>query len=270
MLSLLDGHGRALACMMPPTENRAGLHLAQARHVLDERLCVAQAGVIVQAKLRNQYALLKRLNRRRALPGVSAACEAIKRLWYVDHLTKLDDLRGREGDAAQRYWVALGLCLDHGFGIKDRRVEIANPVLAVLDWLSHMITRDMAAAICEAGLHPGFGFLHATGDRREALAYDLVEVFRAPLCEGLAVYLFNNRMLARDDFTQVAGRARVSGAAARRVVVAYEQWLARPIRNPRDARMTSWRMLIRDEARAFAASLGKYDAPAFVPYRMDW
>jgi CRISPR-associated protein Cas1 len=268
MLSLIDGDGRALASMMPPDEDRAGLHLDQARLVLNEVSRRSRAAVLVTAKLRNQYALLKRLNRRRKRPEVEAACARIKRLCVVPAHFSLDEIRGREGEAAGRYWPALGLCMDHGFALRSRREEPANPVNAVLDWLSHLLTRDMAAATVRAGLHPGFGMLHASADRREALAYDLVEVFRAPLAEGLAVYLFNNRMLTRDDFVLRADAARLAGDAARRVLIAYESWIARPIRYPRDGRMTSWRMLIQDEARAFAASLRS--GAAFVPYRMDW
>ena len=273
MLCLLDGAGRALASLMPPVDDHAGLHLAQARQVLEPEARTAMAAVLVAGKLRNQHALLKRLNRRRKLPQVEAACERIKRLWPIAPLMTLDQIRGREGEAGERYWRALGLCLDHGFGIKTRREDPANPVNAVLNWLSHLLTRDMAAAITHAGLHPGFGLLHASGDRRDALAYDLVEAFRAPLCEGLTAYLFNNRMLRAGDFMQRDGQARLAGDSGRRVLTAYEAWLARPIRNPRDGRMTSWRMLMQDEARAFAAALrasAGQSKRAFTPYRMDW
>lgn len=270
-LSLLDGRGRAQAMLVPPQDDRGGLHLAQARQSLDPAAALAQARDLVEAKLRNQHALLKRLNRRRKRSDVAETCTMLRRLCHVEVLRTIDDLRGREGDATDRYWRALGKCLEHGFGLGNRRSAPDNPVVAVLDWLSHLLTRDVAAAVVRAGLHPGFGTLHASGDRREALAYDLIEPFRAPLADGLAVYLFNNRIVRSADFVDGGAGLRLSGGAARQVLSAYENWIARPIRNPRDGRMTSWRMLLLDQAQAYAAALRQGDSSnAFVPYRMDW
>jgi CRISP-associated protein Cas1 len=298
-LTLLDGYGRALATMVPPIDDRADLHLAQARFVLDTNLCLKIAGLLVEGKLRNQYALLKRLNRRRKLGAVETVCEQIKLNWHPGRAKTLDQLRGYEGEATKHYWRGLGLCLEHGFGLTQRREDGANPVNATLNWLSHLLTREMAAAVARAGLHPGFGMLHASHDRRDALAFDLVEPFRAPIAEGLMVNLINNRILRHDDFVEVSGVSRLTAAATREVLSAYEAWIARPVRNPRTGTDTTWRGLMLDEARAFAAGLrsasssssssasasgrdaetviadtpragrGRPDFP-YAPYRMDW
>jgi CRISPR-associated protein Cas1 len=68
-----------------------------------------------------------------------------------------------------------------------------------------MLTRDIAALAARSGLHPGFGFLHEPREDGDALAYDMTEVFRAPLAEGLALLVLNNGTFRQDMFA--LGRA---------------------------------------------------------------
>ena len=124
-----------------------------------------------------------------------------------------------------------------------RNSEAANPVAAVLNFTAHFLTRDVRAAVLRAGLHPGFGFLHAMDDDKEPCVYDVVEAFRAPLAEGLTVYLFNNRILNQADFKIENGMARILPSAQLKTVKAYEAWLARPVVNPATKAKTTWRSL---------------------------
>jgi len=108
-----------------------------------------------------------------------------------------------------------------------------------------------------------------TADYRDACAYDLVEAFRAPLAEGLTVYLFNNRILRADDFHPLDdGEVRLTAAGSRKLVRGYEDWLARPIENPRNRQFTTWRGLLLAEARGLAEALET--GTAFAPYRLDY
>lgn len=274
-LAIVNGLGAAQAMLLPASSDRGGLHLAQARVVLDQVATLGLARRLVGGKLRNGHALLKRLNRRRKLPEVETACERMKYLRdRAGRAISLDAARGFEGEGTKQYWQALSLCLEGEFALPQRRGNPDNPVVAVLNFTASLLTRDMTAAVLRAGLHPGFGALHVSADRRDACAYDLIEAFRAPLAEGLAVYLFNNRILMADDFSAATaedGKARtvrLAGSAARRLVIEYERWLARPIRNPRTGTTTSWRGLLLAEARAFAAALRQ--GADFVPYGLDF
>lgn len=266
--SLVNGLGAAQAVLLPALSDYAGLHLAQARLMLLPERALAQVRLLVAGKLRNGHALLKRLNRRRKFDQVENMCLAIKRLRARAGVAiSVDQARGFEGEGAKLFYAGLSLCFEHGFALPRRRDDPGNPVTGVLNYTASLLTRDMMAAVLRAGLHPGFGVLHAGADYRDACVWDLIEAFRAPLAEGLTVYLFNNRVLGDDDFTNNDGVARLTGTASRRLVETYEAWLARPIKNPRTGQHTTWRGLLLLEARAFASALR--DGALFTPYAMD-
>jgi CRISP-associated protein Cas1 len=224
--------------------------------------------LLVAGKLRNSHALLKRLNRRRKDEKVEAVCDTLKRMRArVGAVATIDQARGYEGEGAKLYYTAISASLEHGFALPRRRDDPANPVTGVLNYTASLLTRDMMAAVLRAGLHPGFGVLHAGADYRDACAWDLIEAFRAPLSEGLTVYLFNNRIIGKDDYLITDGTARLTGAASRRLVETYESWMARPIKNPRTGHFTTWRGLLLLETRSFAAAMRNGDL--FTPYAMD-
>jgi CRISPR-associated protein Cas1 len=273
-VALLNEAGLPQSVLLPTLTGDAALHMAQARLALDPSRAEGLAALLVAGKLRNGHALLKRLNRRRADPEVEAACTTLHYGWRkLEASRPAVDARAVEAEAARAYWPALSACLEHGFALSSRRAtEGASPVNAVLDYTASLLTRDMRAAVLRARLHPGFGVLHATGDGRDACVYDLVEPFRAPLAEGLTVYLLNNRILRAADFVVEPPRSarshgvRLLPAASRKLVQGYETWVARPILDPTTGRRTTWRSLLLTEARRFAR-LAENGTP-WTPYRM--
>ena len=273
-VALLNEAGLPQSVLMPAMRDDAALHLAQARLALDPARATPFAALLCSGRIRNAQALLKRLNRRRALPEVEAACDALKSAWLrIEAARGLDQVRAIEAEAARKYWPALAACLEHGFALPSRRDPgRATPVNAVLDYTASLLTRDMRAAVLRARLHPGFGVLHATGDGRDACVYDLIEPFRAPLAEGLTVYLFNNRILRTGDFTQDPDPRpghhgiRLLPGAGRKVVQGWESWVARAILDPATGERTTWRRLMLLEAQRFGRAA--QDDQAHTPYRM--
>jgi CRISPR-associated protein Cas1 len=270
-VTLLDGAFRPQSVLLPAIRGDAGLHLAQSRLALDPALQGPQAGAFAGGRIRGMHALLKRLNRRRNLPDVDAAGDRLKRGWRkAEMFADLAVAREAEAEMARLYWPLLAQCLEHGFSLARRRPDTASrePFNLVLDFTAHLLTRDMQAAVLRARLHPGFGVLHASGDRRDACVYDLIEAFRAPLAESLAVELINNRYLSNDDFAPAEEGLRMGAAAARKVVQLHEARLARAVLNPRAGRRTSWRNLLLAEARAYARAAERGEI--FKPYTPDW
>lgn len=271
-VTLLNEAGLPQAVLMPAIRDDAGLHLAQARLALDPALGAGVARLLVGARIRNAQALLRRLNHRRGDATIAAACDAMRGDWRkAEAAANLQAVRDVEAQAARHYWPALGLCLDHGFQLNTRRgVDTATPFNAILDFTASLLTRDMRAAVLRARLHPGFGVLHVSGDRRDACVYDLIEAFRAPLAEGLAVYLVNNRILRAEDFLHdpaAPGHGiRLLPASARKLVQGYESWLARSIQDPRTGRSSTWRGLLLIEARRYARAAEAVGG--FLPYLM--
>ena len=267
----LDGRGQPEAVLWPAVGPDASLHMAQAQIALDPIASLAHVRVLVAGRLRNEQALLKRLNQRTKDEGVQVACDqlhAIRR--RAELAASIDVARGYEGEGASVYWPALGRCLKHDWRFTERirDDDKKDEVNAVLDWTASLLARDVRAAVLRAGLHPGFGVLHVPNDRRDACVFDLIEEFRAPLSEGFTVYLFNNRNLTRDDFTDREGEKRVTSSGGQKLIREYERWLGREITNPRTKRRTTWRGLILLQARALARAAR--EQTMYAPYELDY
>jgi len=271
-LALVNGWGETVARLEPAgATRRADLQLDQARHVLDAGLRVGLARRLVDGRIRNQRALLRRLNRRRKDPAVDKAVlvlnKAIRKLPVAGDVPTL---MGHEGEAAAAYWPALGLTLEGDWRLdRRRRRPPPDPVNLALSFLASLLARDVGAFVARHGLHPGFGVLHESRDGVPACVSDLIEAFRAPLVEGLVVYLLNNRILKRDMFQQHDdGTCRVLPDGRKALVRGYEGWLDRPVRNPATGRRAVWRGVIDSQVGAFAAHVrGDGD---YRPYIMDY
>jgi len=124
---------------------------------------------------------------------------------------KLDDVRGIEGDIAQRYFEQL----DHLI-LEDKEEFFMNgrnrrPPLdkfnALLSFFYTLLVHECRAALESVGLDPAVGFLHRDRPGRPSLALDLMEEFRAYLGDRMALSVINRKQVCRDDFVVNANRA---------------------------------------------------------------
>ncbi|MEZ5847260.1 MAG: CRISPR-associated endonuclease Cas1 [Geminicoccaceae bacterium] len=271
-VAFLDGHGATLGTLEPAPQARAAVHLAQARTLLDPEARLDLARLLVEGRLHNQRVLLRRLNRRRKLPEVARPAHDIGRLLRL--LPKQPDiagLMGVEGRAGALYWPALGCCLEHGWKLTHRKRQPPdNAVNLAISWLATMLSRDAAAIAARLGMHTGMGVLHAVQDGRHSLALDIIEEFRAPLVEGLAVYLFNNRILKDDMFSPHGDHGvRISSPGVKALIRGYEAWLDRAIENPATGTKMRWRRLVEHQLLAFRRHCESGGEERYKPYLMD-
>lgn len=270
-VAYLDGWGRTLGTLAPPPPDKAGYHLAQAALVLDPVKRLELARLIVAGRVRNQRALLRRLNRKRREPMIDAKARALGQvLRRLARAATVDELMGHEGEAAHHYWQALARTVDPAWGFDGRnRRPPRDPLNAVISLTSSILYRDLLHLLQRHGLHPGFGALHGSLDGHQGTASDLVEEFRAPLCEGLAVYLANNRMLSGEMFDHDEEGGCLANQEGRRVIVpGLEDWLDRPVRSPRGGLRVKWRGLLEEQVLAYRRhALGE---ETYQPYLMDY
>ncbi len=271
MIAFVTGHGETNGWLAPALAPRAARQLMQARHVADQALRLALARAYVEGRVRNQRALLRRLNRERQdamiLRALTDLNGVIRRIPHVDSLAAL---LGHEGQATALYWPALGRTLQHGFQLKTReREEVRDPVNILLNITASLLARDVGVAVARAALHPGFGCLHATEDYRDSAVLDLMEEFRAPLAESVVVQAINSRAVGHDAFEpRPDGGVRLKSGAYGAMVRVYERAVAREVASRRDGRRRSWRGIMLDQALALAAHVegrGRY-----APYVIDY
>ena len=271
-IAFLNGQGETLGWLAPSgTADRAQLQLAQARTVLDPESATTLARTLVAGRLHNQRAQLHRLNRAAKDPEVILAAKTLSRtLRKLPDATDIDSLRGHEGAAGAIYWPALGRLAAEATQPFRRSRPAADPLNATINYLAALLARDIRAAVQRCGLHPGFGVLHAVADRNEACIWDLIEAFRAPLSEGLAVTLFNQSRLKTAMFAASSDDGVRIGADARKAIIhGYEQAAGRLVTSPHSGRRRTWRVLMQEEASAFARHCRTRGAETFQPYRLD-
>lgn len=269
-VAFVNGHGETLGTLSGPLPPRSRRHLAQARHILDPGLRLACAKLFVLARLRNQRALLRRLNQRRGLELVDQICsQFVRPLRAVEHTPSQEALMGHEGEATARFWRAWSALLLHGWSLdKRRRRPARDPVNIALNCAASLLERDARNVILAAGLHPGLGMLHSVDDGRDALVYDFMEIFRVSLVESVVLEAFNTRMLRPEHFEPLAEGQRMTNSGFAAIVRAYEERACGLVASTREPRRVTWRRLMLEQAQGFAAHLeeGRSFEPHVISY----
>lgn len=271
-VSLVDGFGQTRGIVLRGDGKRAGIQLAQAAAVLDDGMRTALARRIAEARIRNQRTQLFRLNREPGQTGVRSVLDEMGRhLRKLETATCVEELRGIEGAATAAYWPALAaLAQDPPEAPFKRTRPARDPFNAAINYLTGILERDVRAAILAAGLHPGFAFLHGSRDRHDGFVYDLMEPFRAPLTEGLAVYLLNARRLRPEMFgADGSGMALITAEGRRALVVGYETAVARRVNRPDGAGKLAWRPMMLQQAHALRSAVVDAAPDGFLPYLME-
>lgn len=235
-LSFLDPNGRFLARVEGPRSGNVLLRRAQHRWADDRARSLPIARAIVAAKAANQRSVLKRALRDHGerLAGVPA--ERLDRT--ADNLAgvarralvcdDLDVLRGIEGEAAAAYFAVFNhlILVDDdtfAFSTRSRRPPL-DRTNALLSFLYAMLGHDCRAALEAHGLDPQVGFLHADRPGRPGLALDLMEEFRPAIADRLALSLVNRQQIKAEDFlVEAAGGVRLTDAARKQVLVAWQE-----------------------------------------------
>lgn len=272
----LSRSGRFRARLEGPLSGNILLRQAQHRAADDPPTALRLARASVAGKLRNSRQTLLRGARETADPGErDMLAQAARRLG--NQLRKLplaengDTLRGYEGDAASVYFGALPLLIkpslrgDFPFDGRNRRPP-RDRVNALLSFLYALVLADCRAAQETVGLDPQLGFLHAVRPGRPALALDLLEEFRAPLADRLAVTLINRGQIRAGDFEVSEGGAVLLNDASRKTVItAYQSRKQDTLRHPLLDSEAPVGLLAHIQARLLARHL-RGDIADYIPF----
>ncbi len=229
-VTFLSEHGRFIARVDGPVSGNVLLRVAQMKAAGETEHARQIAYGFVAGKILNARAILQRRLRDH---GTDAACEhAVRRMQnLVEDLRKADDMevmRGIEGEAASCYFDAFNALLvaqKDGFSINGRnRRPPLDPMNALLSFLYTLLAHDCAGALEGVGLDPQIGFLHALRPGRDSLALDLMEEFRAPLADRVALSLVNLKQLSPRQFRKSeSGAVEMNDEARKAVLLAWQQ-----------------------------------------------
>jgi CRISPR-associated protein Cas1 len=226
-------NGRFGARMEGPTSGNVLLRVAQ--HVAYQSAATSAelAREFIRGKLVNCRSVLMRAARESNVDIGRQSCQkAAQRVADaqsgLDRHEDLEQLRGREGEAAAAYFGAFLHLIKHQyqnafpFRTRQRRPP-PDPINSLLSFTYALLLADCRGALETVGLDPQIGFLHGIRPGRPALALDLMEEFRPILADRLVLTLINRGQLSKSDFVYRPGGSVEMSEAARKLVIHHYQ-----------------------------------------------
>jgi CRISPR-associated protein Cas1 len=233
-VSFLTPNGKFLARVEGPVSGNVLLRREQYRVSDDEERCCAIVRNLLAGKIHNQRAVISRVLRDYEFEGEEQALlqqtqnQLARIIDKLPYESRLDGLRGMEGEAAQRYFDCFDSFIRNThplmrFSGRNRRPP-RDAINALLSLLYTLLTHDCRAALEVIGLDPAVGFLHRDRPGRPSLALDLAEEFRPLLGDRLALSLINRKQVNERDFRRLDnGAVLLSDDARKTVLVAYQE-----------------------------------------------
>lgn len=236
-LCFFSEYGRFYGRIQGPVQGNVLLRRMQYA-AMEDPLCKTRlAKNILLGKLTASKTFLQRM--RREHPGCADAADAaIRQIADIAVSAKeavtVDSLRGLEGAAASAYFGVMPALIGNSeliFSGRNRRPP-EDPVNALLSFLYSLLKNDVQSALEGVGLDPAVGYLHALRPGRPALALDLMEELRAPLCDRMALALINRGQINLKSFTQTTAPVYLNESGRKTVISAWQQRKQETIRHP--------------------------------------
>ncbi len=226
-VSFFTPRGKFLARVEGPQNGNVLLRRRQYRLADKENESPDLARYFISAKILNCRAVLQRgrrdhpervsedIERSIALLGNSAR--------KVFAAKNLDDIRGIEGEAAQRYFTELDHLIleqkqDFFMYARSKRPPLDN-MNALLSFFYTLLVHECRSALESVGLDPAVGFLHRDRPGRPSLALDLMEELRPYLADRMVLSLINRKQICKDDFVLMENGAVLVTDGARKVLL---------------------------------------------------
>ncbi|MDD5094299.1 MAG: type I-C CRISPR-associated endonuclease Cas1c [Dehalococcoidia bacterium] len=241
-VSFLTERGRFLARVQGPVSGNVLLRREQYRRADDPETAAEMARVMVIAKIANCRTVLLRAIRSRpedtATGTLAEAAEGLRQ--HLQELTapvSLETVRGKEGDAARKYFSVFDHLItvqkeDFFFRERSRRPPLDN-INALLSFLYTLLAHDMRAALEGVGLDPAVGFLHRDRPGRSGLALDMMEELRPYLADRLALSLVNLQQVKGKGFRRTeTGAVMMDDETRKEVLMAYQKRKQEEITHP--------------------------------------
>ncbi len=262
--------GKLLGQLTPPQTKNIPLRIAQFRKHDDPDFCLRLAKAVVRNKIGNAAGMLREHRKNHPDSMASAEIDAIETLvGRAENAANLDSLRGYEGSATAAYFQLFGRLFNTPWQFTTRtRRPPKDPVNAVLSFGYVIVGAELQALLDGAGFDPYLGFYHALEYGRPGLALDMLEEFRHPLVDRLALNLFNLGVMTQQDFApQPEGGIYLNTAGKEKFFTQYERMLGE-LAGPTDpaGKPRGFRAAFQDQI----AKLGKavVDGAAYLPFQL--
>lgn len=232
MISFFSENGRFLARVCGPVSGNVLLRREQYRRADNSVASVGVARAIICAKISNCRTVLLRSARdnpeNNAAQIRKGADDLARCVLFCNDPQTLDELRGREGEAAAKYFALFDSLIvtqkeSFQFNGRSRRPPL-DAVNALLSFVYTLLVHDITAALEAVGLDPAVGFLHRDRPGRPSLALDLMEEFRPMISDRLVLSLINRRQVQGKGFTTTeSGAVMMDDSTRKEVLIAWQK-----------------------------------------------
>lgn len=207
-LTFLSPHGRFISRVQGETKGNVLLRKRQYQCSDNADYSLHLAKIFIAGKIQNSKSVLSRFVRdygENEDVDYTIKCLNNKKTQALK-AENADILRGIEGESANCYFgvfdkLILNQTDDFKFNGRNRRPP-KDAVNALLSLSYTLLANDMAAALETVGLDPYVGFFHTLRPGRTSLALDVMEEFRAYICDRFVLSLINKRQICIRDFIQ--------------------------------------------------------------------
>ncbi|MCF8382790.1 MAG: CRISPR-associated endonuclease Cas1 [Chlorobium sp.] len=210
-VTFLSQHGSYFGRLEATMADNAEMQRFQFLRSIDEPFALETAKAIVEAKISNSRAMIRR--RKNALQDGDGAAHS-RMASNLDIMADLavkaaacediEVLRGLEGKASALYFECYGLFFRrdlpfHTASFQRVRRPPTDPVNSLLSFGYSMLHTNVFSMVRLSGMNPYIGFLHSERKGNPALVSDLVEEFRTVI-DSLVLYTLNRGLLQERDF----------------------------------------------------------------------
>lgn len=197
-----DMSGTCHAALDTFRHNHAQLHKLQFRRDDEEDFKLMLGIAFVTGKIQNSRVLLRRYNRRREIVELETWQQMLSELsGKLPVASNLNVVRGIEGQAAHLYFLALRKLIPEEWHFNGRRRRPPDdPFNTLISYGYGVLFKTVMSLLHKRGLNPYLGALHALRPGHPALVSDLMEEFRAPIVDTVALHAILDGALKPDDF----------------------------------------------------------------------
>ncbi len=257
VLNYFTQNGKYRGSFVPEKNTIAEVRRAQYALSTKEELALAKA--MIRGKIRNQRTLLSR-------KGVTGT-DVLKDLGVrVENARTKDDLRGTEGEAAERYFDCLDETLVDGWTFEKRTKRPPEDHINSLLSLTYVFMKnEVMSALRQYNLDPFLGVLHADRHGRPSLALDLQEEFRPIFCDALVTRLVNRGTLTHEEFNK---DNRLSDGAFKTYLSKFDEFMQEEFTHPHFEYTVTRRKSVRQQAilirKAITGEMDEYHPLTFT------
>ncbi len=241
-----------------------------------DRRGVELARRFVMGKIENQSVLLRYIAkyRREAHPELHHELELVA-LELRDSLAAAEEIGGEtiadvrerlmgiEGDAAARYWAAIGRVVPAALDWPGRETRGAtDPLNSALNYGYGVLYAQVEQALILAGLDPYAGFLHADRPGKPSLVLDLIEEVRQTVVDRTVIGLVNRGMAVERD-----AEGRLTEPIRRRLAEKVLERLAAT--EPYEGKRRALRHILQAQARHLATYV-RGERADYTPFVAGW